>query len=160
MTADPEGLLGAEALGDALQRLWAAVQPRRAVDAWATVELDRAELEVVGALAGKTDGLTDPGVEDAPDERVLGARARLLRYPGDREVLLLEPSTEGRLAAALARHGEGRVALYLLTDASAPERARRAGFKLTSEGRGPFGAERLVLDGPRSGPFLLLAGLA
>ena len=158
MIADPEQLLGADALGDALARLWTAAEPRRAVGGWATVELDRAEIEVADALAAIHD-LRDPRIEDAADERVLGARCRLLRYTADRDMLLLEPSTEGRLAAALARHGEGSVALYLLADAGAPERARRAGFRLSSEGRGPFGPERLVIAGPRWGPFLLLAGL-
>jgi len=158
VTADPERLLDADALGDALVRLWTAVEPRRAVRGWATVELDRAETEVAAALAALHD-LRDPRIEDAPDERVLGARCRLLRYGEDRDMLLLEPSTEGRLAAALARHGEGSVALYLLVDAGAPERARRAGFGLSSEGRGPLGPERLVIAGPRRGPFLLLAGL-
>ena len=90
---------------------------------------------------------------------MLGARCRLLRFGDDREIVLLEPSTEGRLAAALARYGEGSLALYLLVDGGAPERARRAGFTLTSLGRGPFGPERLVIAGPRDGPFLILAGL-
>lgn len=152
---DPEHLLGGEAVGDALARLWAAVLPRKAVDGWATVELDRAEVEVASALAE----LGTPRVETVADERLLGARCRLLRYEGDRDVLLLEPSTEGRLGAALARYGEGRLVRYLLVDAGAPERARRAGFTLTSVGQGPFGPERLVFAGPRDGPFLILAGL-
>lgn len=158
MTADPERLLGADTLGDTLTRLWSAVEPHRAVGGWATVELDRAEIEVAIALA-ELQELRDPRVEDAPDERLLGGRGRLLRYADGRDMLLLEPSTEGRLAAALARYGEGSVALYLLVDAGAPERARRAGFRLSSEGRGPFGPERLVIAGPRWGPFLVLAGL-
>jgi hypothetical protein len=158
VTADPEQLLGADALGDALARLRTAVGPTRAVGGWATVELDRAEIEVADALAAVHD-LRDPQVENRPEERLLGARCRLLRYPADYDMLLLEPSTEGRLAAALVRHGEGSVALYLLADGGAPERARRAGFRLSSEGRGPFGRERLVIAGPRWGPFLLLAGL-
>ena len=158
MTADPERLLGADALGDTLTRLWSAVEPRRAVGGWATVELNRAEIEVAVALA-ELHELRDPRVEDAPDERLLGARGRFLQYADGRDMLLLEPSTEGRLAAALARYGEGSVALYLLVDAGAPERARRAGFRLSSEGRGPFGPERLVIAGPRWGPFLVIAGL-
>ncbi|HEX5589096.1 MAG TPA: hypothetical protein VFX65_02255 [Candidatus Limnocylindrales bacterium] len=157
-TADPERLLGAEALGDALERLWAAVSPRKAVGGWGTVELDRAEVEVAAALAERHD-LRDPRVKDAPDERLLGARCRLLRYDGDRDMLLLEPSTEGRLAAALARHGEGSLALYLVVDAGAADRARKAGFTVGSAGAGPLGPERLVVAGPRDGPFLLLAGL-
>ena len=65
---------------------------------------------------------------------MLGARCRLLHFSEGRDVVLLEPSTEGRLAAALARYGEGILALYLLVDAGAPERARRAGFTLSSAG--------------------------
>jgi hypothetical protein len=57
------------------------------------------------------------------------------------------------------RYGEGYVARYLLADAGAPERARRAGLMVARESRGPFGPERLVLAGPRFGPFLLVAGL-
>jgi hypothetical protein len=159
VTVDPERLLGGEALGDALPRLWTAVEPRRAVGGWATVELDRAEEEVRATLATAHEDLRYARIEDAPDERVLGARCRLLRYGGDRDMLLLEPSTEGRLAAALARHGEGSLALYLVVDAGAPERARRAGFRLSSAGSGPLGQERLIVVGPASGPFLLLAGL-
>ena len=154
MSADFEGLVGGEVLGDALTRLRAAVEARESVVGWATVELDRAEVEVA-ALASSGEPLVQP----ADDERVLGARCRLLRFGDAGGVVLLEPSTEGRLAAALARHGEGSLALYLLADAGATERARRAGFTLTSAGRGPFGPERLVIAGPRDGPFLILAGL-
>ena len=153
--SDPETLLGGEALGDALDRLWAAVSPHQAVGGWATIELDRAEVEVAALLAD----LGTPTIEAAPDERVLGARCRLLRFAPGRDMLLLEPSTEGRLAAALARHGEGSVVLYLLVDQGAAERARRAGFTLGAVGPGPLGKERLVIAGPKTGPFLVLAGL-
>ena len=152
---DRPPLLGAEALGDAPDRLWDAIAPREAIDGWATVELDRAE-EETAALFGALGAAT---VEAVPDGRALGARCRLLRFGGGWAVLLMEPSTEGRLAGALARYGEGFLARYLLADAGASERARRAGFALGSEGRGPFGRERLVVTGPRFGPFLLLAGL-
>lgn len=155
MTSDLGRLLGDDALGDALPRLRAATAPNGEILGWATVELDRAEAEVRTRVGGGRL----PRVEPAPDERVLGARCRRLIVPGRPDVLLLEPSTEGRLAAALARYGEGFTVLYLLADAGAPERVRRAGFTLTAEGRGPFGPERLVLAGPRFGPFLVLAGL-
>jgi hypothetical protein len=155
MMLDPENVLGSEALGDAVTRLSEAVGPRKVVGGWATVDLDRAEVEVADALARFGNPQTGP----APDERVLGARCRKMQFKEGREVTLLEPSTEGRLAAALARYGEGNVVLYLLVDAGATERARRAGFTLTSQGRGPFGPERLVIAGPRYGPFLILAGL-
>jgi hypothetical protein len=52
-------------------------------------------------------------VVEAGVEPGLGATAWLV--PATR-LLLLEPSTEGRLAAALARHGEGPIALYLTVD--------------------------------------------
>jgi hypothetical protein len=151
---DPDILLGAEALGDAPGRLWRAVQPHRAVGAWATVELERGEQELSEALAAMD--LTNPVARKAPDDSILGARCRALDYPGERTMLVLEPSTEGPLAAALARHGEGSVALYLLVDDDAVERAAAVGFRLSAERDGPLGPQRLVLGGPRWGPFLVL----
>ena len=106
-------------------------------------------------VAGREVPLASP----VADDRVLGARCRLLRFDDGRVILLLEPSTEGRLAAALVRHGEGFAVRYLLVDIGALDRARQAGFTLSSGGHGPFGTQRLVLTGPRSGPFLVLAGL-
>ena len=155
MSLEPAALLGGDTLGDAPGRLAAVVAPRATVDGWATVELDRAEIEVAAILAD----LGMPGVEDAREDRALGARTRVLRFAGGHRVILLEPSTEGRLAGGLARHGEGYLARYLVVDGGAPERARRAGFIVGSELAGPVGPQRLVGDGPRTGPFLLLAGL-
>ncbi len=77
---------------------------------WATVELDRAESELAEWLAGEAP---DPA-DDAADP-ILGARARLRLadgLPGE-EIVLLEPSTEGRVAASLVRDGEGPCALYV-----------------------------------------------
>jgi hypothetical protein len=153
--AGPRRLLGEDALGDAVSRLTAVVRPRSTVEGWATVELDRAQEEVAAGSAASAAAT----VSEVADDRVLGARCRLVRFADGQEVILLEPSIEGRLAAALARHGEGTVVRFLLADRGATERARRAGFTVSSEGRGPFGPERLVVDGPRSGPFLLIAGL-
>ena len=150
--AASEELLGEDVLGDAISRLEVAAKPRERIAGWATVELDRAEEEVRGAFGE----LGDPEVSTPPDSRVLGARCRLLRFGDVRSVLLLEPSIEGRLAAGLARHGEGFLARYLLVDVGGVERARQARFTLSSEGRGPFGPERLVIVGPRSGPFLVI----
>ena len=154
MSPDLRTLLGSEALGDATARLVQAVEPLRIVTGWATVELDRAEAEVA-ALLGLATGVT---LTEAAPDLVLGARCRILRS-ADTEIVLLEPSTEGRLAAGLARHGEGSLVAYLLVTAAAPERARRARFQLSNEGAGPFGRERLVRSVPRWGPFLVLAGL-
>jgi hypothetical protein len=158
---DGAALPGADALGDALARLTAAVLPRDALDGWATVELDRAAVEVAAAVVGgRADRVpVGPTIEAAQPDRLLGAACRLLRWAGGARTLLLEPSTEGRLAAALARHGEGPIVRYLLVDAGATERARRAGFRVSAEAAGPLGPERLVLIGPRDGPFVILAGL-
>ena len=154
MTIELEHLLGGEALGGSLERLRDVTQPQRSLVGWATVELDRAEVEVARALGS---GPTTVAV--APPDRALGAACRIVRVADGREVVLLEPSTEGRLAAALARHGEGSLATYLVVGGGAVERARSAGFTLGSECDGPCGRQRLVHSGPRQGPFLILAGL-
>lgn len=70
--------------------------------------------------------------------------------------VLLEPSTEGPLAATLARHGEGIVARYLVVSADGVDAARAAGFALSSTEAGPLGRQRLVFGGSRFGPHLLL----
>jgi len=126
---------------------------------WATVELDRAALELAAAL-----GLPqDPFVITAPTSS-LGARARIAwdgLGPGV-ALILLEPSTEGRLAATLARQGEGPAAVWMGV-ASLPNAEAtlgRAGVALAAADAGPFGAERLLLDGPIHGPHRLLVELA
>jgi hypothetical protein len=106
---------------------------------WATVELERAARDVGGTW------------EPAAHDRLLGATA--WRSPQDHPAtLLLEPNTEGRLAGALARHGEGPIALYL--------RARdpgRVGAVLRARpGSGPFGEEWLIPGLNPAGPYLIL----
>lgn len=161
MTLDAADLRGGEDLGDMLARIREAVRPRREVAGWATVEFDRAQTSF-GVMPEAATSRSQLGSHDqhevAPDE-LLGAGTRVIRTPDDREVALLEPFTEGRLAAALARHGEGFVALYLIADLEAAARARAAGLVLSAAGRGPFGTQRLVIGGPRWGPFIVLAGL-
>lgn len=165
MTFDAADLHGDGALVVAVSRLRDAVQPRSEVGGWATVELDRAEASfrvASGPASGPAGSVAHPATRapryDARDE-LLGAVARVVRTADQREVVLLEPFTEGRLAATLARHGEGFAALYLIAGARAAGQARAAGFVLSSIGRGPFGPQRLVLEGPRWGPFIVLAGL-
>jgi hypothetical protein len=70
--------------------------------AWATVDLERALSE-----AGKYGSARWAPVED----ELLGARGLRLVDVAP-AVLLLEPSTEGRLAGWLARNGEGEAAAY------------------------------------------------
>jgi len=68
---------------------------------WATVDTERSATEFVKAL-------DLPGTATSVDrDRLIGAYAHQLvdeRFPGGR-LVILEPSTEGRLAATLARHG-------------------------------------------------------
>jgi len=71
---------------------------------WATVDLDRAERELGQALGVSLDA------RPAPRARRLGATTRIAHPFGPSPALvLLEPDTEGLLAALLARHGEGVV---------------------------------------------------
>lgn len=116
---------------------------------WATVELDRAAAELADRLP--------PGAAfvDATPSEHLGAFCRIARgAPGEPAVVLMEPSTEGRLAATLARHGEGWWVTWA-AEADAP-----ADADLSAERPGPLGPERLVLGGPASGPHVLVIGTA
>ncbi len=148
-------LIGADGLGATLARIVAVARPTRVVGGWATVELDRAEREVAATLRGGTDPNGDASVVAVDEDDALGARCRLVRA-GAGNAVLLEPSTEGLLARALARHGEGWLVAYLMADREASDRLRSAGLTLAREARGPFGPERLVVAGPRSGPFVIL----
>ena len=110
---------------------------------WATVEMDRANAEL-SHLVGW--GGFDPVERSA----LLGARCRRARALDTTEgewIVLLEPDTEGRLAAFLARHGEGWAATW--EDAADGE--------LAGSRRGPLGPETLRPDQPVSGPFRLRA---
>lgn len=124
---------------------------------WATVDLDRAERAFRDVFAGST--VTS---EHAPDDILLGARCRLIRMgvPGVPIVVLVEPATEGRLAASLARHGEGPAVLWLREDpAVGPipgSPSGSAAARWSDSAPGPFGAEVLLLDGARAGPHRLL----
>ncbi len=146
---------GEAGLDDAFARLRATVQPEREVPGWATVDIDRSLAALAPEVVAGSEDLehSTAGSSDS----LLGAFARHFVGEDGTELVLLEPSTEGRLAASLARHGEGPVALYLLTDKEGLVRARAGNFTLTAEAEGPFGPQHLVVVGPRSGPFLLIA---
>ena len=117
--------------------------------AWATVELERAEAEL-GPRLGTT-------FEAGPRDGLLGASVRRSTAAGPR-ILLVEPDTEGRLSGALARHGEGPVALYLRLEPGASTGPLPAGIS-TRAGSGPLGPERIVLAGSPWGPFIILVGV-
>ncbi|MFN8521120.1 MAG: hypothetical protein U0667_17420 [Chloroflexota bacterium] len=106
-------MTGLAALVRGLAALRASQPPRLLAVGWATVDLGRT--------------LDDLGVSHRPptvDEPLLGARGSRVDA-GPVAVIVLEPSTEGRLAAALARRGEGVCALYVGATAG-PSSADRA----------------------------------
>ena len=116
---------------------------------WATVELDRAAVELAHLLApGKT-------FEEAPSSVTLGARCRIgsAAEPRGFRIILLEPETEGRLAATLARSGEGWVASWYLDPG--PEFRRR---QSSVRRPGPLGEERLLFGTLEGAHQLLVDG--
>ena len=143
------------ALIDAGEAIWTAAAARRpwlrdlelVGVGWATVELERAARELEADLDGAwVDGETD---------ELLGAFARLRSAMLDRVTLvLLEPSTEGRLAASLARFGEGVAAAYVAGPAAEP--AALGAFALSPPAQTPLGRASLVLDGPAWGPHVVV----
>ena len=145
-----EALHGADAIAPAVSVIEAISGPNaRRVTGWATVELDRAASGAANA-------------QDLPDDALLGARCRLVTFGvGEREVLLLEPATEGRIAASLARFGEGPIAEYLIVPhdrfGDLVRDAVEAGIVLSAEAAGPFGRQRLVIGGPPWGAHLCVA---
>ena len=105
---------------------------------WATVDAERA------AMALHEHG----PFQLAADETILGATCRLGRRASLR-LAILEPNTEGRLAATLARHDEGPAVLWVVGQAPRD-------LRLSSVADGPFGRERLVLGAPLGGRHLLV----
>lgn len=125
------------ALEDALERARDAAPAEATVAAigWSTVDLDRAERDLGLAF------------RDAAPDAILGARSRVATGVLAVPLVLLEPATEGRLAASLARLGEAPVVTWL---AGAIPAAGQAG----PPSPGPFGEERLE-RGPSHGPYRL-----
>ena len=124
---------------------------------WASVDLDRAVEELGEAL-----GLPSGRFTVVPDSRLLGARCRVAGavLPDGSSLAVLEPTTEGRLAATLARVGEGPAAVWLAAASGrwpgAASTEREGLFSTQHEG--PFGVERLIRGGPVHGPHCLLVG--
>jgi hypothetical protein len=120
---------------------------------WATVELERALLDLDQPIERAATALEDP---------LLGARVAVMDLAdaeGPERLAIAEPTTEGRLARALAEHGERTVGRYVAVSTSlavVASLAAAAGVSLTRPEPGPLGAEVLVLGGPPGGPFLLL----
>lgn len=141
--------------------LLAAPRFRLAGVGWATVELDRAEAELDPWLEPAA-GRPGDGAVESPEPH-LGARTRVRRSPGlpGEALVLAEPTTEGRLAASLARDGEGPCTLYLEpVEGLAAWRAGAAsrGIVTSAVRQGPLGPSVLIA-GPPSGPHLVVIDL-
>ena len=118
---------------------------------WATVDRERAR-SAVGGIG-----------EELPGDEHLGAWVTLLAHDaaGEPPIALLEPSTEGRLAAWLARNGEGPAGRYVGIDGAGAfdglaSRSAALGLGVTPVAGGPFGPSRLVIGQSRSAPNLVL----
>jgi hypothetical protein len=118
---------------------------------WATVELERAEREL--------EPLGCTGWDAGPRDELLGATVRRCRDEGV-QLVLLEPDTEGRLAAFLVRFGEGLGAVYLghaappATGDPTPHGADASA--LGPRALGPLGTGRLLLGQPAWGPHVIV----
>ena len=114
---------------------------------WATVEHERAMGQLDEALAGAPGAPGATGVDaerwrPMPRDAALGASAQVRGLgAGIPALVVLEPDSEGRLAASLARFGEGVAVVYLGTLAA-----------------GGFGGGRLVRGGPAWGPHVVVLG--
>jgi anti-sigma factor RsiW len=122
-------------------------EPRTIAELWATVDADRA-IRDLGRSA-----------ERLADDPLLGASIRLVRDETGVAIAIAEPATEGRLAATLARFGEGPAGRYVrATDGigAVVRRAATAQIRLSRAAGGPFGRAVLVLGGPAEGRHLIL----
>jgi hypothetical protein len=124
---------------------------------WATVDLEGAlrELGRGSNLAGEA------AAESAVTDPHLGARVALIAGGAGELLALAEPTTEGRLAASLARRGEGPAGRYAsLPDGDTLEayrrRAHASGLTISRVQPGPFGPSVLVAGGPLAGPHLIV----
>jgi hypothetical protein len=121
---------------------------------WATVELERAAAELTADLGEDLEAAWAPA---QPDE-ALGARAWVsAERAGGATIVLLEPSTEGPLAASLARFGEGVAAVYVSADTAIDDGAA-GDSALSPTSNGPLGPQRRLLGRPAWGPHLLVVG--
>jgi len=117
---------------------------------WATVDLDRAASKLA-----RDPGFSPAAFVDRTGSEALGASCRVADgvVPGGLSLAILEPATEGRLAATLARFGEGPTVVWYRTDEGVPSEA-------STPRAGPFGPEWLVSGAPVHGPhrFLIRPG--
>ena len=140
---------------------------------WGTVELERSAEELSNAFASAR--VPAPDWSPAQRDAHLGATAwvgatgwfgaegapRGLENPELPAVVLLEPDTEGRLAATLARFDEGVAAIYLEAPSDAGSAADAGPYpfdpaRLGAPAPGPLGVGRTVLARPAWGPHIIV----
>ncbi len=119
---------------------------------WATVELERALRE---------HGVAPELADDATVDPHLGANVDVVPMGGGGLLAIAEPISEGRLAASLARHGEGPAGSYAAVGEGDTldgwrQRGQVAGVAITRIDTGPFGPSALVLSQPVTGPHLIV----
>jgi hypothetical protein len=139
---------------------------------WGTVELERAAEDLGNAFAAAR--LPAPDWAPAARDAHLGATAwvgatgwfgsegppRGLADPELPAVVLLEPDTEGRLAATLARFDEGVAAIYLGAPADAGGSYPMDPARIGAPAPGPLGIGRMVLARPAWGPHVIVVAAA
>jgi hypothetical protein len=143
--------------------LLAAPPFRLAGVGWATVDLDRAQVELDPWLEPASEGREGRDVGRSAgdgEEPHLGARTRVRRSPGlpGEALVLAEPVTEGRLAASLARDGEGPCTLYLEPAIGLEAwlvAAALRGLDVSQVRPGPLGPS-VLLAGIPTGPHLVV----
>jgi hypothetical protein len=144
---------------EALARLAAARARLEPLGELTVVALGYAILDLDQAEADANATIAHDGARPAPDDALLGARCRIVVTPSGPWIVLLEPSTEGRLAASLARYGQVPIVEYLAPTthgAGTVAAASSSGIALSPPTGGPLGLERLVLGNPPWGPHLIL----
>lgn len=126
------------ALASAAAAARAAVPARRLLAmGWSTVEMERAERDFEASF------------HDADADAWLGARCRVASDAFEVALVLLEPSTEGRLAGSLARLGEGPVVVWYVLEPGEPAPPGRPSL-------GPFGPETPLTRHPTDARFRFL----
>ena len=127
---------------------------------WATVELERAAADLDAAF--ERAGMPQPAWTPAQREDLLGASAWVSRawWPtwGSDDppaIVLLESDTEGRLAATLAKFGEGVGAVYVAPRPGDPPGQIHTA-RLGRPTPGPIGNGRIVLARPAWGPNVIV----
>jgi hypothetical protein len=144
-------------LADAQRRLDVLAIPVRVIGTGiATLDLDQAEERIRATIPHRS-------ITDGPEDVLLGARSRIVELDNGPSLVLLEPNTEGRLAASLARYGQEPVVSYMTAHVANDDilaLAAAAGIAMSKAAPGPLGTARLVLGGPAWGPHLILVDRA